>query len=80
MSDKTDFELPQPAYKLSIDDVAQYLQTDLETGLTTDEAERRHAIVGLNALDGNTGVSIIKVFVRQVANALTLVFLIPASC
>jgi P-type Na+/K+ transporter len=71
--DKKNFSLDQPAYRLQPDKIAQLLNTNVERGLSKQEAKRRHEIVGDNALEGEEGVSIWKVLVRQVANALTLV-------
>lgn len=71
--DKTTFTLDQPAYRLPADEVARLLETNLERGLSKREAKRRHEIVGDNALEGGERVSIWKVLIRQVANALTLV-------
>ena len=73
MSDQTSFTLDQPAYRLHPHEIARQLGTNLQTGLTKQEAERRHGIVGNNALESEGGVSIWKVLMRQVANALTLV-------
>jgi P-type Na+/K+ transporter len=73
MADKQHFVLDQPAYRLSANEVARLLETSLEHGLSKEEARRRHEIVGDNALDRVQGISIWKVLVRQVANALTLV-------
>ena len=74
MSDnKTTFTLDQPDYCLRPDEIARQLATNLQTGLSKQEAERRHGIVGNNALESEGGVRIWRVFIRQVANALTLV-------
>ena len=73
MTDRTTFTLDQPAYRLRPDEIAQQLGTDYQTGLSKQEAARRHGIVGNNALEFEGGVSIWKVLIRQVANALTLV-------
>jgi len=67
------FTLEQPAYLLKPDEVARQLGTNFEEGLSKQEAKRRHGLVGDNALEGGEGVSIWRVLVRQVANALTLV-------
>ena len=71
--DKKTFTLDQPAYRLPADEVSRLLETNVERGLSKQEAKRRHEIVGDNALEGGEGVSIWKLLIRQVANALTLV-------
>jgi len=73
MTDKTDFSLAQPAYRLTPEEIARQLNTDIVQGLTKQEAKRRCDVVGENTLEGSGGVSIWKVLLRQVANALTLV-------
>ena len=72
--DRKDFSLNQPAYRLRPDEIAKHLDTNMERGLSKQEAKRRHEVVGNNSLEGGEGVSIVRVLVRQVANALTLVF------
>ena len=73
MAEPTSISLKEPAYCLQVVEVARLLETDLERGLSKHEAKRRHEISGDNVLAGVGGVSIWKVLVRQVANALTLV-------
>jgi hypothetical protein len=67
------FTLGRPAYLLPADEVERLLDTNCVTGLSKQEAKRRHEIVGDNALEGGHYVSIWKVLIRQCANALTLV-------
>ena len=76
MSGLTNLSLPQPAYRLQVEDIARHLDTDLEGGLSNEEAKNRHQISGDNALPGIGSVSILKVLFKQVANALTLVYLL----
>jgi len=79
MADKAVFSLAQPPYRLPADEVARQLDTSLDRGLTRQEARRRHDLVGDNALEGTGGVSIFRVLFKQVANALTLVFILSAG-
>lgn len=65
--------LSHPAHTLPYDDVLTELQTKLDDGLTTDEANARLQKYGPNKLDEGEGVSMIKILVRQVANAMMLV-------
>jgi magnesium-transporting ATPase (P-type) len=65
--------LPQPAYSLPPEEIARHLSTDLDNGISQLEATHRHALQGPNSLETTGGVSIWKVFLHQVANALTLV-------
>lgn len=66
--------LDPPAYQLPPADIERLLETNAEKGLSKQEAKHRHEIFGDNSFEGSGGVSIWKVFIRQVANALTLVF------
>ena len=77
MTDRKDFSLAHPAYRLSPEEIARQLNADLVQGLAKQEARTRLDVVGENALEGGGGVSIWKVLLRQVANALTLVSKLP---
>jgi magnesium-transporting ATPase (P-type) len=66
-------DLSQPAYCLPYEVVLKEIGTDIDEGLTKDEAARRLQQYGQNKLDEGEGVSIIKILVRQVANAMMLV-------
>lgn len=54
-------------------EVAIYLGTNLEDGLSTQDAQRKLARDGPNKLEGDEGVGVWRVLVRQVSNSLTLV-------
>ena len=75
MAQKSSFTLDQSSYLLPSEEVARLLETNIDQGLSKQEAKRRHEIVGDNAFDAGGGVSIWRVLIRQVANALTLVYL-----
>ncbi|KAF8462718.1 hypothetical protein BDZ91DRAFT_328052 [Kalaharituber pfeilii] len=53
-------------------EVARYLGVDLEDGLSTQDAKARLARDGPNKLEGDEGVGVWRVLVRQVSNSLTL--------
>jgi hypothetical protein len=65
--------LSQPAHSLTPDAVLSELQSKLEDGLTNEEAKARLQQYGPNKLDEGEGVSMIKILVGQVANAMMLV-------
>ena len=78
MADKKDSgsgaaPLPHPAHTLPYENVLKELDTKLDDGITTDEAKRRLQQYGPNKLDEGEGISLLKIFVRQVANAMMLV-------
>jgi Na+-exporting ATPase len=65
--------LSQPAHSLSFEAVIRELGTNSDDGLTTSEVKQRLEKYGQNILEGDEGVSIAKIFIRQVANAMMLV-------
>jgi magnesium-transporting ATPase (P-type) len=65
--------LSQPAHTLPYEVVIKELGTGLDEGLSPEEASRRLQEYGPNKLDEGEGVSVIKILVRQVANAMMLV-------
>ncbi|KAM5494220.1 P-type ATPase [Microsporum canis] len=65
--------LSLPAHCLKAEAVTQELTTNADDGLTTQEAKTRLTIYGQNKLDEGEGVSVVKILVRQVANAMMLV-------
>jgi magnesium-transporting ATPase (P-type) len=65
--------LSQPAHSLSYEAVIKELGTELDEGLSPGEATRRLDQYGPNKLDEGEGVSVVKILVRQVANAMMLV-------
>ena len=65
--------LSQPGHTLTYEVVIKELSTELDEGLAPDEASRRLQQYGPNKLDEGEGVSLVKILVRQVANAMMLV-------
>lgn len=66
-------QLSLPAHALPYEAVLQELQTKLDSGLTSEQATLRLQRYGPNKLDEGEGVSVVKILVRQVANAMMLV-------
>ncbi|KAM3505207.1 hypothetical protein MY10362_003095 [Beauveria mimosiformis] len=65
-----------PAHALSYADVERELQVDHEVGLTPDEAKTRLDVYGRNEFGEQAGVQPFKIFLGQIANALTLVLIL----
>lgn len=65
--------LSQPAHSLTYEAVIKALNTRLDEGLALDEASHRLQKYGPNKLDEGEGLSVVKILVRQVANAMMLV-------
>ncbi|KAL3473564.1 hypothetical protein BJX99DRAFT_233416 [Aspergillus californicus] len=71
--------LSQPSYCLPYEVVLKEIGTRLDEGLTKDEAAHRLQQYGPNKLDEGEGVSVIKILVRQVANAMMLVLILAMA-
>ncbi|KAH2265337.1 hypothetical protein KXW26_004658 [Aspergillus fumigatus] len=71
--------LSQPAHALRYEDVLRELAVDPDQGLTVGEAKRRLQQYGPNELEGGEGVSIVKIVIRQIANAMMLVLIIAMA-
>ncbi|KAM3540188.1 hypothetical protein ARSEF1564_006880 [Beauveria bassiana] len=65
-----------PAHASSYADVERELQVDHEVGLTPEEAKTRLDVYGRNEFGEQDGVQPFKIFIGQIANALTLVLIL----
>lgn len=65
--------LSKPAHSLTYDDILRELQVNSEEGLSAAEAKKRLELHGPNELEGGEGVSLAKIVIRQIANAMMLV-------
>ncbi|KID94402.1 ATPase, P-type, potassium/sodium efflux, fungal, partial [Metarhizium majus ARSEF 297] len=68
-----------PAHALTIEEVIHQLQANVEAGLSTDEAKRRLEEYGRNEFGEQDGVQPLKIFIGQIANALTLVLILAMA-
>lgn len=68
-----------PAHALTIEEVVHQLQANVEAGLSTDEAKRRLEEYGRNEFGEQDGVQPLKIFIGQIANALTLVLILAMA-
>ncbi|KAJ6104265.1 ATPase P-type K/Mg/Cd/Cu/Zn/Na/Ca/Na/H-transporter, partial [Penicillium sp. IBT 18751x] len=71
--------LSQPAHTLPYEAVIKELTTGIDEGLNPDEASRRLQQYGPNKLDEGEGVSVVKILIRQVANAMMLVLILAMA-
>jgi Na+-exporting ATPase len=71
--------LSLPAHSLTLAQVVDELSTETWSGLDDDEAKRRIDEYGANELDEAEGVSVVKILVAQVANAMTLVLILAMA-
>ena len=63
-------------HTVSVSELEAHLKTSLQDGLSGDEAARRLGQDGPNKVEGAKGLSLWKILVRQVSNALTAVLFI----
>lgn len=71
--------LSLPAHSLLYEDVLRELSVDSDEGLTTAEAKKRLEQYGPNELEGGESVSMVKIVIRQIANAMMLVSILFQS-
>ena len=64
------------AHTTPVADIAALVRTDVKDGLTASEAARRLEDDGPNKVEGAKGLSLWKIFMRQISNSLTIVLLI----
>ena len=67
--------LSKPAHALSYDTLITEIKANPQDGLTSSEARLRLDDHGRNELGDQAGVSMAKILVRQIANAMMLVLL-----
>lgn len=58
---------------LPVNEVIHQLTTDQDNGLTEEQSATRIKQVGLNELEGGEGVSVLRILVGQIFNAMALV-------
>ena len=72
-------EKPRCPHTLSPQQLAEQLGTDVDNGLSSDEAAARLARDGSNTIQGAKGISVWEIFLQQIANALTVVLIAVAA-
>ena len=75
VSGQSNQPLSQPAHALTHQQVADELHSDVDNGLKATEAKQRADQYGPNELGDDDGVNVFKIFIGQIANAMTLVSL-----
>lgn len=68
-------EKPRSPHTLSAQAVALDLKSDVDDGLSSEEAAARLARDGPNSIKGAKGISLYEIFIQQIANALTVVLI-----
>ncbi|THH08360.1 hypothetical protein EW146_g9023 [Bondarzewia mesenterica] len=72
-------EYTRPPFLLSLNDVVEELQTNLDTGLVPEQAAHLLTKYGENRLQDHAGVLWYKVFLKQVFNAMILVLILAMA-
>ncbi|KAK7209144.1 hypothetical protein V2G26_016322 [Clonostachys chloroleuca] len=73
VSGQSNKPMTAPAHALSYEQVAQELGANTQDGLSHDDATKRLEDYGRNEFGEGNKVSPVRIFVGQIANALTLV-------
>ena len=60
-------------------DVANILETDFESGLSTIEVQKRLIEYGRNELSGGESIPTWKILVKQIVNSMTMVCIYTSS-
>ncbi len=78
--DQTSEQAPEKTdwYALSVPEVEEPLDTDIENGLSSEEAQRRLEEYGPNEIETRGGPSPLKIFLRQFAEILVIVLMVAA--
>ena len=73
VSGQSNKPLPRPPHALPAEEVARHLEVNLQSGLRADDAVKRRDEFGANELLKEKNAQPLKILVRQVVNAMTLV-------
>ncbi|KAH7112545.1 sodium P-type ATPase-like protein [Dendryphion nanum] len=79
VSGQSNRPLSLPAHSLTLQQVVDELRTETWSGLDAAEARRRLDDYGTNELGEVEGVSVVKILIAQVANAMTLVLILAMA-
>lgn len=79
VSGQSNSPLSLPVHSLNLRQVVDELNTDTWSGLDDTEAKRRLEEYGANELGEVQGVSVIKILIAQVANAMTMVLILAMA-
>ncbi|CAO2657378.1 Nn.00g035040.m01.CDS01 [Neocucurbitaria sp. VM-36] len=79
VSGQSNRPLSLPAHSLAVAQVVDELSTETWTGLDDAEARRRLEEYGTNELGEVEGVSVMKILIAQVANAMTMVLILAMA-
>ncbi|KAL0943175.1 sodium p-type [Colletotrichum truncatum] len=76
VSGQSNKPMSRPAHALTTEEVVQELRANTDDGLTPEEAKARLDEYGRNEFGADKGVQPLKIFIGQIANAMTLVLIL----
>ena len=79
VSGQSNKPLSLPPHSLTLAQVVDELSTNTWSGLDDTEAKRRLEDFGANDLGDTAGVSVVKILIAQVANAMTMVLILAMA-
>ncbi|KAG9250708.1 putative sodium P-type ATPase [Emericellopsis atlantica] len=79
VSGQANTPMSKPAHALTFEEVASELGADVQNGLTNDEHKTRLEKYGRNEFGETQGVQPVRIFVGQIANALTMVLILATG-
>ncbi|SPO06553.1 probable Na+-transporting ATPase ENA-1 (sodium P-type ATPase ENA-1) [Cephalotrichum gorgonifer] len=79
VSGQSNKPLPRPPHALPAEEVARLLEVNIQSGLRGDEAARRREEFGPNELLKEKNAQPLKILLRQVVNAMTLVLVLALA-
>ena len=79
VSGQSNNPISRPAHCLPWETVAEELDANVDDGLKLDEAKKRLDEYGRNELGDTGGVNPGKIFIQQIANAMTLVLILAMA-
>ncbi|KID61804.1 ATPase, P-type, potassium/sodium efflux, fungal, partial [Metarhizium brunneum ARSEF 3297] len=79
VSGQSNRPMSAPAHALEIEQIVKELKADVEVGLSDEEAQARLEEHGRNEFGVEKGVQPVRIFIGQIANALTLVLILAMA-
>lgn len=73
VSGQSNKPMSRPAHALATEQVVQELRANPDDGLSPEDAKTRLEEYGRNEFGADKGVQPVKIFIGQIANAMTLV-------
>src|SRR3569623_1262667 len=79
ISDKSNVAVHDKAHYLSIDELIEQVQVDVNNGLTSDEVYKRIELYGLNKLPVQAPISLLEMLWAQINSILIYILIVGAA-